>query len=381
MKLQQTQALSKQPPNVFRRIALDALVMLRKIQFFLQAFPNSIGTSPIELSCARNNVVAKLKNQQISVAIWPNASRSLHDALDSDFKRLAFSIEHQGEKYPISFSWPLEERHVTLRARERVLSRTIPGEPYSYAVYQEYLDEYRSSNFALTFKKGGWDCFRHIEIISAGCLPIMPDISSCPSETMAFYPKALMEMVFNQFVKGHNSFEAAAPLFYDWYERYLTSRQMAKYVLDVCRFEGNRVCFIDSGLEHKPDYMSMQLFVGMKRELGSEAVRSLYPANSAYSDWTGDSNNLHGMGFGNTRILETTMRGSGHDSIEVNELSGKDLIIFSDLERNLPLWARYQQLFGEIPCAFIWSSDRPPTRSQNRLISRLKGKKFFREIY
>lgn len=45
------------------------------------------------------------------------------------------------------------------------------------------------SLFAVTFKKAGWDCMRHLEIIAAGALPVFTDIADLPAGTMAAYPR------------------------------------------------------------------------------------------------------------------------------------------------------------------------------------------------
>jgi hypothetical protein len=45
------------------------------------------------------------------------------------------------------------------------------------------------SLFAVTFKKSGWDCMRHLEIMAAGALPVFTDIADLPAGTMAAYPR------------------------------------------------------------------------------------------------------------------------------------------------------------------------------------------------
>ena len=48
-----------------------------------------------------------------------------------------------------------------------------------------YRKDLEGSLFALTFKKAGWDCLRHLEILSAGCLPLFTDIVNCPKSAIA----------------------------------------------------------------------------------------------------------------------------------------------------------------------------------------------------
>ncbi len=62
---------------------------------------------------------------------------------------------------------------------------------YIYTDEEEYYNSYRSAYFGFTCKKGGWDCMRHYEIISQGCVPFFTDIESCPFNTMHEYPRYL----------------------------------------------------------------------------------------------------------------------------------------------------------------------------------------------
>lgn len=74
------------------------------------------------------------------------------------------------------------------------MSNLIPGDDNTYIFNTEndYYDEYKKSIFALTYKKGGWDCMRHYEILACGCIPYFPDILSCPPKTMYFLPKEMI---------------------------------------------------------------------------------------------------------------------------------------------------------------------------------------------
>lgn len=70
----------------------------------------------------------------------------------------------------------------------------IPGNlsTYIYDNEQDYYKGYQESYFGVTFKKGGWDCLRHYEIIANGCIPYFPDLSQCPQHTMLSFPKKLV---------------------------------------------------------------------------------------------------------------------------------------------------------------------------------------------
>ena len=52
------------------------------------------------------------------------------------------------------------------------ISPLIPGklDTYIYEKERDYYDMYFNSLFALTYKKAGWDCLRHYEILANGCI-------------------------------------------------------------------------------------------------------------------------------------------------------------------------------------------------------------------
>ena len=58
--------------------------------------------------------------------------------------------------YPLNFSFPQPEMMPSaLAKRPYFLSSTIPGGPFSFDSWDDYLLEYQSSYFALSTKKGG----------------------------------------------------------------------------------------------------------------------------------------------------------------------------------------------------------------------------------
>ena len=66
-----------------------------------------------------------------------------------------------------------------------------PGkvETYIFNDVKSYYEDYQKSHFALTIRKGGWDCLRHYEILMNGCIPYFPLLEDCPLSTMKEFPK------------------------------------------------------------------------------------------------------------------------------------------------------------------------------------------------
>jgi len=99
---------------------------------------------------------------------------------------------------PIGYCFPKQYiKHSKLEEKTQALSTLIPGLRGTYIFDNEfdYQENYRQSFFGLTWKKLGWDCFRHHEIIFSSCLPIFPDLDECPEQTLAFFPKKICKEI------------------------------------------------------------------------------------------------------------------------------------------------------------------------------------------
>ena len=93
---------------------------------------------------------------------------------------------------PTSFSIPAEKiRQVDAAGKHQMLA-THCVDPevanacglhtsYAFASEQAYYDDLAASRFAVTTKRGGWDCLRHYEIAAAGALPCFKKLETKPS--------------------------------------------------------------------------------------------------------------------------------------------------------------------------------------------------------
>ena len=128
---------------------------------------------------------------------------------------------------------------------------------------QDYKAEYGRSYFAVTRKKAGWDCLRHVEVIALGAVPYVPDLQFLPPKTMVFYPRALLEEARNfpgtsftgdflqreSFTLDPEKFSQAAyfNLAARWLEhgrQWLTSKAMARYMLQTMGLTGVRSALV-----------------------------------------------------------------------------------------------------------------------------------------
>ena len=86
---------------------------------------------------------------------------------------------------------------------KNILAPLIPGKlnTYIYDNESSYYEMYKKSIFALTYKKAGWDCLRHYEILMNGCIPLFLDIKNCPKNIISTLPKNELIMFLNDFSK------------------------------------------------------------------------------------------------------------------------------------------------------------------------------------
>lgn len=138
----------------------------------------------------------------------------------------------------ISFSIPQENIiNEVPKVKTKTVSNLIPGikETYIYFDQTSYFAEYRSSKYAYTFKKGGWDCFRHYEILANGCIPIFPDLISCPQLTMFSFPKELILEINTELSKSDLSkskYDFYSNLLLEYTKENLTTAHMVRFLLN-----------------------------------------------------------------------------------------------------------------------------------------------------
>jgi hypothetical protein len=375
---------------LFYEYLVSIVLSFRRFSYLLATWPAPTGKSTMDSFWARKSFenevnrlrLGRTRNQTIfTSAILEAAARD-----DTEFKSLSLS---NNRMIPVSFSWPGPQAPMSSMVDQRNIdfSSIYPGKPYSYSDYEDYLANYSSAKYAITFKKGGWDCFRHVEILACGAIPIMPDIKSCPKFAMAHYPKNLLALALSIVRAGEHLPQDLVDAVQQRFNERLTSEKMASFILGRINFASKNVLFLDPNLNHYPDYLSVMTLVGLKLKLGKESIRVPYGASPIYKDWTGNSENFHGLGFGYTSVLSEkfknkeeggTLTLSGLAAL-VNEES---LIIASDISRNQEL-ANFVSDFSHPTHqkVYIWGSDRSPNRAERLWLESLRGFIAIREQY
>lgn len=178
-------------------------------------------------SIDRTEILTKIKKKFFDVIIYGSARRNnylLDEAVKFDNKIIFIDgeddnhieakyltlglyfkrelLSHHDKVYPISFAIPKNKIiKDTSFNPEFLLSPLIPGKLKTYIYEDElsYYNMYQNSIFSLTYRKAGWDCLRHYEILMNGSIPIFLNIEKCPTFTMWNFPKKIIFDINNKY--------------------------------------------------------------------------------------------------------------------------------------------------------------------------------------
>jgi len=137
---------------------------------------------------------------------------------------------------PISFAIPEEQIIKNVLKKEKLFGTVIPGknETYIYTNEKDYYNDYAISYYGKTWRKDGWDCLRHYEILANGCIPYFPDIDSCPSKTMVNFPKDIIKET-NNYAKRlliHPNYHEINNQLIDYTQKNLTTKVLANKIIN-----------------------------------------------------------------------------------------------------------------------------------------------------
>lgn len=246
--------------------------------------------------------------------------------------------------HPVTVSVPEYKVLKDVPVKSKFLSSLIPGryETYVYNTEEDYYNEYRRSVFALTHKKGGWDCLRHYEILANGCIPYFPDIDECPPLTMALMPKDLIREGNKLYHQYKDSQDIPIEIYtnhirklLDFTRSTLTTEQIARYMLEKSgNSAATKVLFLsgDTG----PDCVRCLTLHGFKSILGTNCHD--YPKIPHIYKHT-DARTFYGKGFTYTNNLESTMRDSSLDATLIDDIANHtyDIVVYGSHMRGMPL--------------------------------------------
>jgi len=291
--------------------------------------------------------------------------------------------------FPLSYSIPLKfVKNAKEIKKTRLFSPLIPGDKKTYIYKNEisYNKNYSESYFSFTFKKGGYDCLRHYEILANNSIPYYIDIDKIPNKTMTTFPKSIVKnamkslhnkdnvQIFDKYIQDLNEYTI----------NNLTCEKTAHNFIKLINNLNNKnsqknvLMLSDTGV----DYSMMTLAYGLRQNLKDNFI-DFPKINSLY---TKQQFNLH---------LEDDMeidRKNVSDKIK-NKLY--DYIILGPIGPdenwvNQPMFKKYEELilssYKKTEIIYIFGGDRPFNIKQSNMFNNYlrtymqKGICFVREL-
>lgn len=279
--------------------------------------------------------------------------------------------------YPMQFSIPEQKVIRELPAKDKDFASIIPGDSstYIYESEDDYYQDYQRSFYAVTTKKGGWDCLRHYEILANGCIPYFLNLEECPSKTMAFFSKDLiLEAMHLDGVSylhiDHSKFnkqkyEDILRRLLEHTRSYLTSRKIAEYLLTSVDYAGGKVLFLTEDVS--PDYLRCLTLIGLKEVLGDRLI-DVPKIEHIYTSYPHDIKQLYGKGFTYTKIVEDLPIDRENIAHRIRKKEF-ELVIYGSVHRGLKYQEWVKQCYS--PAEVIYLCGEDIHRCQYRYLSKL----------
>ena len=262
--------------------------------------------------------------------------------------------------YTLSYSIPLN-KFQDFKEKQRDWAFIDPRDrsTYIYTDEQDYYDAYNTSKFAITKKKGGWDCLRHYEIIASGCVPIFLNIEKCPANTLDLNLKImLINIKHYHLTYTEEEYLANRKALFDYTKKNLNCDIQAIRFLEKCYYPRRVLMLLGA---KRINYTRELLSIGLRNVLKDNFVD--YPKNEPlYKDC---KRKLYGKGFTYSHQFE-------EDNIDRTDIEKKikegyfDLIIYGlmgcnegdvgDVRKKAPMWNIVKEQSSKV--VFLYGGDR-----------------------
>ena len=274
--------------------------------------------------------------------------------------------------HPITFSIPSEKICETNNIKTKILSNLIPGRlnTYIYNTEEEYYNEYKKSYFAITIKKGGFDCMRHYEILANGCIPHFIGIEECPPYTMYLLPKELFieaNILYNDKFKNKNidditeesknEYNILNKKLLEYTKQVLTTDKVAKYILTKTNHENvSKILFLTGN--PSADYLPCLTLHGFKTLFGNMCHDS--PKNQhIYKSHNIDFKKIYGKGFSYSNLLEQNLHNNVLDDTILEDIKNKyyDIVVYGSYHRGMPYYDLVNKIYKQNKIILLCGED------------------------
>ncbi|MBF8263346.1 MAG: hypothetical protein HW387_1011 [Parachlamydiales bacterium] len=267
---------------------------------------------------------------------------------------------------PIQFSIPEEKIVTEIPCKDFSFAPLIPSQLSTYIYNSEgsYYRDYQRSYYAVTCRKGGWDCLRHYEILANGCIPYFVNLPKCPPKTLTFFPKELVlegmnmagisypEIDFQQF--DTSKYKKIVAELLEFTRKHLTTKKIAQYLLEELQYSKSGTILYLSG-ELYPNYLHNLTLIGLKQLLGPRVV-DFPKVEHLYNSYSKPIDSLYGKGFTYSKIIddEPVDREQIETRIQKREF---DLVIYGDIHRGSPYYYYVRRYYQPEQIVFLCGKD------------------------
>lgn len=293
-----------------------------------------------------------------------------------------FQIEKNSLRiFHLGYAFPDELFKKDIPPKKQVWAEVIPGfrETYRFSEEEAYFQMYADARFAFTWKKEGWDCLRHYEILANGTIPVFPDLQKCPKDTLSHLPKDLIIQANRELLPWKD-----IPEYHLKYTHYLKdllfhsrkhtscSAVALKFLENLGAKPSQKILFLNCDVNI--NYSRELLFIGLSRLQKTDQSSCFgYPKlDFLYDDFPLEkARKCYGKGFGYTRRLNAESQSllfpqTDHE-LEESILSGFwDFIVYGKMgldEGKLgtaptcPFWKTVSQVYPKDKIAFVFGGD------------------------
>jgi hypothetical protein len=257
--------------------------------------------------------------------------------------------------FPICYSIPECKIVDDVPEKTKLVSSIYPGkkDTYIYQTEEDYYNQYRESIFGITFRKGGWDCMRHYEILACGSIPYFPDVESCPKNTMFLFPKKLVlecNYLYGKYknknknlsdfsLEERNECINHTKKLLEHTKLYLTTINIGKHIIKTLGEKRNitnisKILFLSC--HEWTEYLRCTVLHGLKLLFGSNChdypkIKHLYKNEDIDYDTY-----CYGKGFSHSNLLDQSYYNGDLDSTIIKDIKERkyDIIIWGDCHRN-----------------------------------------------
>ncbi|RAI89528.1 hypothetical protein [Algoriphagus yeomjeoni] len=293
-----------------------------------------------------------------------------------------FDIDRVSDSvFPLGYCIPDELILDGLPEKKNLWAEVIPGfiETYRFGNEQDYYGMYAEAKFAYTWKKGGWDCLRHYEILGNGTIPVFPDLGNCPSDTLSHLPKSLIIQANRELLPWKNTqayqenYQKYASAILNHCKENISCSAVSKLFLENLGAKSHhKILFLNC--DSNVNYSRELLFIGLSRELElHNGLCHPYPAlDFLYEDYPAEkASKCYGRGFGYTRRLKPLLKKESLPSndVELEDSIRKqhwDFIVYGKMGADegilgtaptCPFWKIVSESYSKDQIAFVYGGD------------------------